>query len=97
MIEFIKDTAGLITAVATIISFVVAAFKLWRKIDKKLSTIEDHTLDNYLDIKRLTFLNKDMPISERLAAGEKYVKAGGNGEIKLQYQVLREKHKNDFK
>ena len=95
--EFIKETAGLITAVATIVSFIVAAFNLWRKIDKKLSTIEDHTLDNYLDIKRLTFLNKEMPISERLAAGEKYVKAGGNGEIKLQYQVLREKHKNDFR
>ena len=77
--------------------FLIFPYKICKKIDKKLETIESHMTENYVDIKRLTFVSKDMPIGERLDAGEKYVKAGGNGEVKSEYIVLKEKHEEDLR
>jgi hypothetical protein len=35
---------------------------------------------------------EDMPISERIIAGDKYVKKGGNGDVKKYYQKMIEEH-----
>ena len=48
----------------------------------------EHSLDNYLSIKRLTIMSHEMPLSERINAGEKYIKYGGNGEVKHKYEEL---------
>lgn len=37
-----------------------------------------------------------MPIGERLDAGEKYVKSGGNGEVKVQYKVLKKEYEEEL-
>jgi hypothetical protein len=33
-------------------------------------------------------MSHEMPLSERIAAGEKYIKCGGNGEVKHKYEEL---------
>lgn len=96
MIETVKEIAAFITAASTIAGFFVAIYKVFKKFDKKLSNIEEHTKENYIDIKRLTFVSKDMPIGERLDAGEKYVKSGGNGEVKVQYKVLKKEYEEEL-
>ena len=33
-------------------------------------------------------MSHEMPLSERIDAGEKYIKYGGNGEVKHKYEEL---------
>ena len=33
-------------------------------------------------------MSQEMPLSERISAGEKYIKYGGNGEVKHKYEEL---------
>lgn len=61
---------------------------LERKVDKLL----EHDEDQYLSILRLTIMCPEMPISERIIAGDKYEKKGGNGEVKKYYKQLIAEH-----
>ena len=62
--------------------------ELQSKVDKN----SEHNTELFLGIQRLTLMNNEMPISERLIAGEKYTKAGGNGDVKIYYEDLIKKH-----
>ena len=42
----------------------------------------------YLCILRLTIMSEEMPLEERIAAGDKYIKHGGNGAVKHKYEQL---------
>ena len=48
------------------------------EIDKKLGKMHEQ----YLAILRLTIMSEEMPMGERLIAGQKYVNLGGNGDVK---------------
>lgn len=52
------------------------------------NTLQEHTEENYLNNLRIIIMSPDMPMGERLNAGEKYIKAGGNGEVKAFYKKL---------
>lgn len=52
------------------------------EIDKKLGKMQEHQDEQYLAILRLTIMSEEMPMAERLIAGQKYVKLGGNGDVK---------------
>ena len=52
----------------------------------------EHDEDQYLSILRLTIMCPEMPISERIIAGDKYDKRGGNGDVKKYYKKLIEEH-----
>ena len=52
------------------------------EIDKKLDKMQAHQDEQYLAILRLTIMSEEMPMAERLIAGEKYKKLGGNGDVK---------------
>lgn len=54
--------------------------------------IKQHTEENYLNNLRLVIMSEEMPIEERLCAGEKYIKAGGNGQVKAFYKKLQENY-----
>jgi len=60
---------------------------------KRIPEIEKHCLENYLTGLRLTIMNDDMPIGERITAGATYLKLGGNGEIKK--YLINELHINE--
>ena len=51
------------------------------EIDKKLDKMQTHQNEQYLAI-LLTIMSEEMPMAERLIAGEKYKKMGGNGDVK---------------
>lgn len=88
MIEKIVLMGSLLTALGIIVATAVKLYKLIRKWEKWVEEQSEHALDNYLSIKRLTIMSQEMPLSERLAAGEKYIKYGGNGEVKHKYEEL---------
>ena len=52
------------------------------EIDRKLGKMQEHQDEQYLAILRLTIMSEEMPMAERLIAGEKYKKMGGNGDVK---------------
>ena len=58
------------------------------KVDKN----SEHNTEQFLGIQRLTVMNSEMPLSERLIAGKKYIEGGGNGDVKIYYEDLIKKH-----
>lgn len=80
--------ASVLTALGVIIATAIKVYKFIRKWEKWVEEQSEHSLDNYLSIKRLTIMSHEMPLSERIAAGEKYIKYGGNGEVKHKYEEL---------
>ena len=63
-----------------------AEFITNEKIDK-ITRLQD---EQYLSILRLTIMSEEMPMSERLIAGKKYVNRGGNGDVKKALHKLEE-------
>lgn len=54
--------------------------------------LTEHDREQYLAILRLTTMSRDMPISERIIAGQKYIELGGNGDVKKYYEQLLKEH-----
>ncbi len=88
MIEKIILIGSVLTALGVIVATTVKVYKFIRKWERWVEEQSEHSLDNYLSIKRLTIMSHEMPLSERIAAGEKYIKFGGNGEVKHKYEEL---------
>lgn len=81
--------AGAITAILVLIGMIFSKIK---KIFKMFNQMKEHTEENYLNNLRLVIMSDEMPIEERLRAGEKYTKAGGNGQVKAFYKKIQ----NDY-
>lgn len=88
MADKILFIASVLTALTVIIATAMKVYKFIRKWEKWVEEQSEHSLDNYLSIKRLTIMSHEMPLSERIAAGEKYIKYGGNGEVRHKYEEL---------
>lgn len=58
-----------------------------------IPSIKEHCEENYITGLRLTIMNSEMPIGERIAAGIKYLDKGQNGEVKK--YLIEELHIND--
>lgn len=56
-----------------------------KKLEDKVDMLVEHDKDQYLSILRLTIMSEEMPVSERIIAGDKYIKKGGNGDVKKYY------------
>lgn len=86
LIESVLTFAGICVTV------IVSNKKANKKLEQKVDRLVEHDEDQYLSILRLTIMSEEMPISERIIAGDKYVKKGGNGEVKKYYQKLLREH-----
>lgn len=58
--------------------------------DGRLAKLEQHNDLQYLSLLRLTVMDSDMPMSERLMAGREYLSRGGNGDVKAAYEELED-------
>ncbi len=88
MVEKILLVASVLTAFGVILATAVRVYKFIRRWECWIEQTSEHSLENYLSIKRLTIMSHEMPLSERISAGEKYIKYGGNGEVKHKYEEL---------
>ena len=66
------------SALTAVVNAVVSAIQ--KKRGK--ATTQEHQDEQYLAILRLTIMSEEMPMAERLIAGQKYVTLGGNGDVK---------------
>jgi hypothetical protein len=90
MTEKILLIASLFTALSVIVATAIKVYKFVRKCESWVEETSEHSLDNYMSILQLKIMSPYMPLTERIKAGDKYVKYGGNGEIKHKYQELLE-------
>lgn len=75
--------------IITIAAAISALIAIWKTIVVKLVHLSDilkemqeHEQENYLSLLRLTVMSEEMPRGERIVAADKYLKAGGNGDVK---------------
>ncbi|MGN0533280.1 MAG: hypothetical protein ACI4IK_02870 [Eubacterium sp.] len=88
VIEAIVLIASIITSLTVIITAIVTCYKFIRKWDKWVEKKDEHDKENYLSLLRLTIVSHEMPLSERIEAGDKYIERGGNGAVKQKYKEL---------
>lgn len=94
-LDLIIKIAGAITAIIVIWKAVVFFVHLADDIKetksivkenlpnvKEIPEIKKHCYENYLSSLRLTVMSSEMPLGERIIAGQSYIDAGGNGDVK---------------
>lgn len=93
LVRIILLLGSIAGAIAAIVALIVKLARVIKKIVdffKKLSTSVDtlvrHDKEQYLSILRITVMEEQMPLSERVAAAKKYIDAGGNGDVKQYYE-----------
>ena len=62
--------------------FIVKLNSTTKALNEMLADLKKHSHENYMSLLRLTIMSNEMPIGERIVAGHKYLKEGGNGEVK---------------
>jgi len=83
ILDLIIKIGSVIGALGIIFGLLLGALKLiLRPIIKRFETMERHSKQNYMGILRLTIMSNEMPIGERIVAGQEYLDADGNGEVK---------------
>lgn len=55
---------------------------------KKIEKLEKHQKETHLLTLRIAVVSNEMPLEERIKAGDEYVKMGGNGAVKHLYEEL---------
>ena len=103
IVAIITSATSLLLAVVNVIVAAVKNRKDKKSgVEKKLDRIEErldgieatqkkqneHDNLQYMSILRLTVMDSDMPMSERLIAGKEYLHRGGNGDVKAYYENL---------
>lgn len=83
---------AIITGVLALVGALIPTWASNKSIVKDLKDIKDENKEQSLAILRLTVMSNDMPISERIVAGSKYIKRGGNGDVKHYYEQLLKDH-----
>ena len=83
---------GVLTFAGVCVTVYFTNKKANAKMEEKVDKLAEHDEDQYLSILRLTIMSEGMPISERIIAGDKYVKRGGNGDVKKYYENMLAEH-----
>lgn len=87
--------ASLLTSLGVIVATAIKIYKFIRKWEKWVDEQSVHSLDNYMSILQLKIMSPYMPLSERIKAGDVYVKLGGNGEVRQKYHYLLTELENE--
>ena len=83
-------TASVITSLTAIISCIVKVYKLARRVEEKLGSYDKNIEQLNLHLNKMALLDTNLPIIDRLHAGEWYLAHGGNGLGKKVYKQLLE-------
>ena len=90
--------ASLLTALGVIVTTAVKVYKFIRKWEKWIDKKDKHDNEQYVQILRLVIMTPEMPLSERIAAGDIYVnELHKNGGVKQKYNELLARFKDEHK
>ena len=88
MIDSILITASVVTALTAITAFLFKIYNFFRKLEIKYDEMNDLLKSNTIHLLKIAVLDDKLPLTDRLHAGEQYIKMGGNGTIKRIYEKL---------
>lgn len=98
MNEKILLIASLLSALGVITATAIKVYKFIRKWEEWIKKKDKHDETQYRDILRLIIMTPEMPLSERIAAGDVYVNTlHGNGGVKQKYLELLQKFSEEHK
>lgn len=90
-ILLLGSIAAAIGGIAALIAKIVKAVKkgigYFVGLRTDIDTLVKHDGEQYKAILRLTVMNENMPLSERIAAGKKYIELDGNGDVRHFYET----------
>lgn len=84
----IFTVASLVTATTTIIVGFLKVHGFLRKLEERFENIDETLKENTIHILKMAVLDTDMPLVDRIHAGERYLAMGGNGTVKKVYEKL---------
>lgn len=101
MAEKIILYAAVVSGVTVLAGFGVKVYKFIRRWEKWIEKKDKHDNEQYIQILRLVIMTPEMPLSERIKAGDVYVnELHENGGVKQKYNELlqrfSEEHKEDY-
>ena len=91
-LKIIADICQYLTIIVGFVAILKKAVAPLKNINERISKLEKYEHDNYMNTLRLTIMSDEMPLEERLNAGDKYVQNGGNGAVKAQYRLLEDQY-----
>ena len=94
MVEMIALIAGVISGISVILGALWKVHRLLTKLEKKYEEMNSTLKDNTMYILRMSVLSEEMPLVDRIHAGEKYIALGGNGAVKKKVGHLIEEYES---
>ena len=86
--EWIIGAAAVLGALGVIGGVIGKFYRQIKSILDKLNEVRACQKEDSLRILRLTIMSEEMPLEERIAAGDKYIADGGNGAVRHKYEQL---------
>ena len=102
--EYLAVIASAVTSVTVIITGFLKVYKFLRKTEEKYDKIEEKfeminktMRTNTIHLLKIAVLDENLPLTDRIHAGEEYIALGGNGFIKKKYEKLLEEYEQKYK
>lgn len=70
---------------------------LCEKMQNDIKLMHDELNENSLNTMKNSICNDNIPLSERVSIGQKYIEKGGNGAIKIRVHQLEEQYEKELK
>lgn len=84
----IIEIAGFITAIGVVIGAIIKIHKILSRMERKFDEYDSILKENTMHILKMALLSEDLPITDRINAGKRYLELGGNGYGKIIYNQL---------
>lgn len=88
MVQTFLLVGSIISALTVIVTFMIKIYKFFNSIEKKYDQMNETLRKNTLYILKIAILSDELPLVDRIHAGETYVAMGGNGMVKKKLDRL---------
>lgn len=92
MINNVLLIASILTALTGIGAFLYKMYSFFRNIEEKYEQMNKAIKQNTIYILKIAIMSEEMPLIDRIHAGEQYVSMGGNGLVKKKLNQLVEEY-----
>lgn len=92
MIEQILLIASLVGAITAIGTFLYKLYNFIKKLDDRYEEVNATIKQNTIYILKIAIMSDEMPLIDRIHAGELYIAMGGNGMVKKKLNQLMQEY-----
>lgn len=78
--------AGISALIVKVTKGIRKVIDYFKTLGENVKTLLEHDTEQTKAIYKLTVVNENLPLSERISAAKKYFALGGNGDIKAYYE-----------